>query len=98
MAVIDLPRVAAQLDQAWRSKRIAGIGDANLKLTRMDAHAYPSETHDYTEVLLVLDGELHLELAGEPVTVRAGQLCVVPAGVSHAVIAGSRGTLLIVDS
>jgi len=46
----------------------------------------------------VPDGELHLELAGEPVIVRAGELCVVPAGVPHAVTAGSRGTLLIVDS
>ena len=69
-----------------------------LKLTRMGAQAYPSETHDYAEGLLVLDGELHLELAGEPVIVRAGELCVVPAGVPHAVTAGSRGTPLIVDS
>ncbi len=98
MSVIDLFRVAAQLDPAWRSTRLAAIGGANLKLTRMDGQAYPSETHDYAEGLLVLDGELHLELAGEPVIVRAGELCVVPAGVPHAVIAGSRGTLLIVDS
>jgi quercetin dioxygenase-like cupin family protein len=98
MSVIDLPRAAAQLEQAWRSTRLAGIGGANLKLTRMDAQAYPSETHDYAEALLVLEGELHLELAGAPRVVRAGELCVVPAGVPHAVGAGSHGTLLIVDS
>ncbi|MGB3463348.1 cupin domain-containing protein [Rhodanobacter lindaniclasticus] len=98
MSVTDLPGVAAQLERAWCSTRVAGIGGANLKLTRMDAQAYPSETHDYAEGLLVLEGELHLELAGAPLVVRAGELCVVPAGVPHAVSAGSRGTLLIVDS
>jgi len=40
MSVIDLLRVAAQPDLAWRSTRVAGIGGANLKLTRMDAQAY----------------------------------------------------------
>ncbi|MGB3382042.1 MAG: cupin domain-containing protein [Rhodanobacter sp.] len=98
MSVIDLPRVAGELEQAWRSTRLAGIGGANLKLMRMDAQAYPSETHDYAEGLLVLEGELHLELAGAPLVVRAGELCVVPAGVPHAVSAGSQGTLLIIDS
>lgn len=98
MSVTDLPRVARQLEQAWRSTRVGGVGGANLKITRMDAQAYPSETHDYAEGLLVLDGELHLELDGAPLVVRAGDLCVVPAGVPHAVSAGSHGTLLIIDS
>jgi mannose-6-phosphate isomerase-like protein (cupin superfamily) len=88
---------AAQLEQAWRSKRLASVGDANLKLLRMDAQAYPVETHAYAEGLLVLDGELYLEVAGEAVTVAAGQLYVVPAGVPHAVRPGSGGTLLIID-
>ena len=47
----------------------------------------------------VLDGIAdHLELDGAPLVVRAGELCVVPAGVPHAVSAGSHGTLLIIDS
>jgi mannose-6-phosphate isomerase-like protein (cupin superfamily) len=95
--LFDLARQAAQLEHSWRSKRLARVGDANLKLMRMDAQAYPEETHAYAEGLLVLDGELHLDVAGDVVVVAAGQLYVVPAGVPHAVRPGSTGTLLIID-
>jgi mannose-6-phosphate isomerase-like protein (cupin superfamily) len=54
--------------------------------------------HAEAQGLRVLDGELHLDVAGEAVTVTAGQLYMVPAGVSHAVRPGSHGTLLIVDA
>jgi mannose-6-phosphate isomerase-like protein (cupin superfamily) len=94
----DLAQQSAQLEQAWRSKRLARVGDTSLKLARMDAQAHPDETHACAEGLLVLDGELHLDVAGEAVTVTAGQLYMVPAGVSHAVRPGSHGTLLIIDA
>lgn len=94
---VDLQRSAALLEQAWRSTLLARIGDANLKLLRMDAQPYPTEVHAYAECLLVLDGELRLEVAGQPVTVGAGGLYRVPAGVPHAVAPGSKGTLLILD-
>jgi len=66
--LFDLAQQAAQLEQAWRSKRLARVGDASLKLMRMDAQAYPDEVHAYAEGLLVLDGEMHLNVAGEAVT------------------------------
>ena len=96
--LFDLAQQAAQLEQAWPSKRLARVGDTSLKLARMDAQAHPDETHVRAEGLLVLDGELHLDVAGEAVTVTAGQLYMVPAGVSHAVRPGSHGTLLIIDA
>jgi mannose-6-phosphate isomerase-like protein (cupin superfamily) len=95
---VDLRQSAALLDQAWRSTLLARIGEANLKLLRMDAQPYPAEVHAYAECLLVLDGELRLEVAGQPVTVGAGGLYRVPAGVPHAVAPGSQGTLLIFDA
>ncbi|MFI1105057.1 cupin domain-containing protein [Streptomyces melanogenes] len=49
------------------------------------------------EALLVLDGQLQLEISGQPVPVGAGELYMIPAGTSHAVRPGSRGTLVIVE-
>jgi mannose-6-phosphate isomerase-like protein (cupin superfamily) len=93
----DLGDIARQLPQAWKSSVIARIGEANLKLTRMDAATYPQEIHDYAEVLLVVGGQLNLRVADRSVTVCAGELYVVPAGVPHSVEAGSAGALLIID-
>jgi mannose-6-phosphate isomerase-like protein (cupin superfamily) len=98
MKPCHLIEVASQLPQAWSSRVLAQFGDARLKVLRMDGTAYPGESHDYAEGLLVLDGELRLRLDGEEVHLRSGELCVVPAGVPHSVEQGSRGTLLILDT
>ena len=55
------------------------------------------ETHDYNEGLLVVDGKLLLQVEHEAVTVEAGQMYLAPAGVPHAVLPGSHGTLVIID-
>ena len=98
MSLIALAEAAGALPQAWKSQVLARFGDANLKVVRMDEAAYPDECHDYPEGLLVLDGQMLLEIGGSVVRVGAGELYVVPAGVPHAVAAGSWGTLLILDT
>ncbi len=97
MDKIDLPAVSSRLASAWRSTVVGRAAGANLKVLRMDEAAYPDETHDFDEALLVIEGVMHLDLGGTRVQVSAGELFVVPAGVAHAVAAGSHGTLLIVD-
>lgn len=92
-----LTDIARQLPDAWKSRVIARICAANLKLTRMDATSHVQETHDYAEGLLVVDGQLRLSVAGQPAAVHTGELYVVPAGVLHAIEAGSAGTLMIID-
>lgn len=93
----DLRARAAQLPEAWRSQVLATIGDARLKVVRMDAGAFENECHAYDEALLVLEGTMELELDGAVVPVRGGEIYIVHAGVSHAVAPGSHGTLVIID-
>ncbi len=97
MPHIHLTTIAAQLPQAWTSQVQTQLGSTRVKVLRMDAAAYPDETHDYPEGLLVLEGCMQLTVQGAPVTVAAGGLYVVPAGVPHAVAPGSFGTLVILD-
>lgn len=92
-----LAGVARQLPTAWNSRALARIGEADLKLLRMDAQPGAPETHQHAEGLLVIEGRLNLLVAGTPVSVGAGELYLVPAGVPHAVAAGSSGTLLIIE-
>jgi len=44
-----------------------------------------------------VDGQMKLDINGETVTVRDGEVYIVPAGQAHAVAPGSLGTLVIVD-
>lgn len=94
---IDLRARAAALPQAWRSAVVGQAAGANVKVLRMDGTAYPDEVHEFDEALLVLDGQMRLELAGAVIEVGAGEVCLVPAGAPHAVAPGSHGTLVILD-
>lgn len=97
MSKTNLLGVAQSLPQAWSSRVIGRAASANVKVLRMDSGAYPDESHDFDEALLVLDGCMRLDLQGQVLEVQAGEVFIVPAGVPHAVAAGSHGTLVIID-
>lgn len=97
MSLIDFKSVAAAQAVAWKSTIVGEVGPARIKVLRMDAQAYEAEVHDYNEGLLVLEGRMLLEVAGETIIVEAGQMYLALAGVPHAVLPGSHGTLVIID-
>ncbi len=97
MSFSDLGAIARDLPAAWKSTVLANIGMANIKILRMDEMPAAEEVHDYDELLLVVGGRLMLEVSGEPIMVDAGQMYLARAGVAHAVLPGSHGSLLIID-
>ncbi|MFG2843646.1 cupin domain-containing protein [Kitasatospora sp. NPDC048296] len=97
MDVFNVNERAARLPDAWRSQVLGLVGTAAVKVLRMDGRELEPEVHGTAEALFVADGLLELDVEGEELTVGAGGLCQVPAGARHAVRAGSRGTLLIVE-
>lgn len=94
----NLIELASSLPQAWRSHIVGEAAGANFKVVRMDGNAYPNEQHPFNEALLVIEGQINLELDGDIVQVRSGEVVIVPAGTPHAVAEGSHGTLVIIDS
>jgi quercetin dioxygenase-like cupin family protein len=97
MSKTNLLLQAAVLPGAWQSIVIGQAANSNIKVIRMDAGAYPSETHEFAEALLVIDGQMNLEIQNEVVSVMRGEVFIVPAGVPHAVVEGSHGVLVIID-
>lgn len=97
MSKTNLLETAGSFPKAWSSRVIGRAANANVKVLRMDSGAYPDESHDFDEALLVLDGCMRLDLQGQVTEVNAGEVFIVPAGVPHAVAAGSHGTLVIID-
>ncbi|MEU9076831.1 cupin domain-containing protein [Kitasatospora sp. NPDC004745] len=95
---VNVNECAARLPQAWQSRVLGLVGAAEVKLLRMDGRELPVESHAAAEVLLVVDGVLQLYVEEADMTLRSGELVVVPAGARHAVRAGSRGSLLIVET
>ncbi|MQT92472.1 cupin domain-containing protein [Pseudomonas helleri] len=97
MSLLDLNSMAKALPQAWKSTVVGRVGGSNIKVLRMDEMPSAAEVHDYNEGLLVISGQLLLEVKGEVIRVAQGQLYLAEAGIAHAVLSGSHGTLVIVD-
>lgn len=97
MPLYDLKTEADALPKAWHSQILGRIGEANLKVVRMDERSVTEEVHEYDEGLLVIEGRLELSVKGEKITVTSGQLYIAKAGVPHTVETGSFGTLVIID-
>jgi mannose-6-phosphate isomerase-like protein (cupin superfamily) len=97
MALIDFDSVAAHLPATWTSSIVGRVGPTRIKILRMDEQAYQEEVHDHNEGLLVINGKLLLQVLGEEVVVASGQMYLAVAGVSHSVLPGSHGTLVIID-
>jgi Cupin domain. len=95
---VNLNEQAQLLPEAWRSVIIAKPGGANLKVLRMGGSVLPDEMHDSAEALIVLDGELNLQVAGKTISIGPGEAFIVPPGQSHSVGPGSHGTLIIIDA
>ena len=97
MPLLDFAAIAGQLPESWKSTHLGQVGPARIKVLRMDEQAYEEETHDYNEGLLVVSGLLRLGIGNEEIRVDAGQMYLMEAGIAHAVLAGSHGTLVIID-
>ncbi|QGU88495.1 cupin domain-containing protein [Erwinia sorbitola] len=90
---------AAALPQMWQSAIISKTGQANIKLIRMGGDGIPEEVHKgFSELLVVIAGQMELEIAGEIVALKSGEYIVIPPGSPHRVLPGSSGTLLLVDA
>lgn len=63
--LFDLNLQAAELPEAWRSTVLGRVGAANIKVLRMDERSIADEVHDYSEGLLVIRGQLRLQVAGK---------------------------------
>ena len=55
MAHFNLKNLATDLPLPWRSTIVGHAAGANVKVLRMDDAAYPNETHDFDEALIVID-------------------------------------------
>lgn len=97
MPLLSFDQLSRQLPSTWKSSVVGQVGPARIKVLRMDEQAYEQESHDYNEGLLVISGCLKLGIAGETVIVQPGEMYLVEAGIPHAVLPGSQGTLVIVD-
>lgn len=68
-------------------------GDQMLAMrVAFDPHVQvPEHKHPHEQFGVVLAGELTLTIAGEPLTLHAGEMYLIPGNVPHSAVAGPEG-------
>ena len=94
---INLASHVEYADGSVVSKTLLDKKTGTLTLFSFDAGQGLSEhTSPYDATVQILDGEAELVIGGQSVRVKAGELCVMPAGVPHSVRASQRFKMLLV--
>ncbi len=78
---------------------MAVANDAVVRLARLDG-AFPWHRHDEDELFLCWEGSFRIDLrggGGVAVTLHAGELYVVPAGVEHRPVADAPAVTLLLE-
>ena len=85
--VVDIAEKFSLFSEHWSPKVVATLNDYEIKLARIKGE-FVWHTHDDTdELFLIVEGTLTIQLRDGDVTLRPGQLFVVPRGVEHCPIA-----------
>ena len=94
---IDLAEKLTLFDERFSPRIVATLNDYKIEVVKVAGefvwHSHP-ESDDF---FLVLEGELQIELRDRTVTLRKGELFVVPRGVEHRPRADNEAHVLLIE-
>ena len=94
---VNLREKLALFDEPFSPRIVGTMNDYKIQLGKLDGdfvwHSHP-ETDDF---FLVLEGEVEIELRDRTVTLREGELFVVPAGVQHRPRSSGKASILLIE-
>ena len=95
---INLADKLGEFSEHWSPRIVARYNDNEVRLVKTDGE-FVWHKHDETdELFLILEGEFDMDFRDRTVTVKAGELLIVPRGTEHRP-AARRGEvkLLLID-
>jgi mannose-6-phosphate isomerase-like protein (cupin superfamily) len=94
---INLAEKLAKISEPWFPRVIAEMNDYQFKLVKLEGD-FVWHSHEHTdEVFLVVAGEMQVGFRDREVTIRVGELFVVPKGVEHITRAGAECHAMLIE-
>jgi mannose-6-phosphate isomerase-like protein (cupin superfamily) len=94
---INLADKLARVSERWSPRVVARVNDYEFKLVRVEGE-FVWHKHDETdEAFVVIAGEMRIEFRDGTVSLRAGEMFVVPRGVEHKPVAERECQIMVVE-
>lgn len=85
------------IDEFWQPRVIAEMNDYQFKLVRIQGDFLWHDHPDTDETFIVLEGRLRIDFRDGEVSLGAGEMFVVPAGVEHKPYAENEVRMLLIE-
>jgi mannose-6-phosphate isomerase-like protein (cupin superfamily) len=83
MHPINLTDKLAQIPEPWQPHIIGELNGQHVKLAKLEGEFIWHHHDDADELFLIVRGELIMHFRDRDVTLREGELLIVPRGVEH---------------
>jgi mannose-6-phosphate isomerase-like protein (cupin superfamily) len=97
MQPINLSEKLALISERWSPRVVAELNDYQFKLVKLQGEFVWHDHPDTDEAFLVIDGEMEIGFRDRTVTLRKGELFVVPKGVEHITRAARECSALVIE-
>jgi mannose-6-phosphate isomerase-like protein (cupin superfamily) len=94
---INLSEKFAKISQHWSPRIIAQMNDYHFKLVKFQGEFVWHDHKDTDEVFIVLGGEMIIHFREGDVSVKNGEMFVIPKGVEHKTSAGRECRAMLVE-
>ena len=86
-----------KIAEQWKPRVVAEMNDYQFKLAKLEGDFIWHSHADTDETFFVLEGTLRIDFRDGAVTVRPGELYIVPKGVEHKPFAEHEVKLMLIE-
>lgn len=84
---VNFANKLGKFNDHWSPRVIAEMNDYQFKLAKVEVEFVWHDHPDTDETFIVLDGELRIDFRDGEVTLKTGEMYVIPKGVEHRLFA-----------
>lgn len=95
--VINLKDKFTKFTEHWSPRVIAEMNDYQFKLVKVEGDFVWHDHPDTDEVFIVIDGSLDIEFRDGIVTLKSGEMFVIPKGIEHKPKATSECKIMLIE-
>jgi mannose-6-phosphate isomerase-like protein (cupin superfamily) len=95
---INFTEKFSKFSEHWSPKIIAQMNDYHFKLVKFQGEFVWHDHKETDEVFIVLDGEMTVHFANDDVSVKKGEMIVIPKGEKHKTSARNECRAMLVET